>query len=125
KALQLQIGFHTARTKKLEERRDALTALVRDGGEFEADAAVSEEHIYKMQVLANLLKKASVAEDRLPKEARATELEQTAARQLKSASAVRAATEKAKGELVLLDKHLAEAGAAAAAAVTQFANLKE
>src|SRR5262249_15534676 len=100
-------------------------ALAREGGEFEADAAVSEEHLFKMQVLANLLKKNGVADEKLPAKARAAELDPAAQRQKKSAAAVRATTEKAKAELALLDRQLAEAGAAREAAAKQLANLKE
>src|SRR5262249_7870408 len=95
-----------------------------EGGEFEADAAVSEEHLFKMQVLANLLKKNGVPEAQLPEKARAGELDPAAVRQKESAAAVRAATAKAHDEVVLLDRQLAEARAAGEAAARQLANLK-
>src|SRR5262249_7967399 len=71
KSVQQLIKFYAARKKQLEELRAALAALTREGGEFEADAAVSEEHLFKMQVLANLLKKQGVPDDKLPEKARA------------------------------------------------------
>jgi small-conductance mechanosensitive channel len=125
KSIQELIGFHASRVKKIEDLRTALAGLVREGGEFEADAAVSEEHLFKMQVLANLLRKNGVADEKLPARARAAELDPAAGRQKKSAAAVRATTEKAKAELALLDRQLAEAGAAREAAARQLANLKE
>ena len=124
-SIQQLIHFYTARTKALDELRTALTTLVREGGEFEADAAVSEEHLFKMQVLANLLKKNGVADDQLPEKARAASLDPAAVRQKDSASAVRAATEKAKAELVVLDRQRTETGAAGEAAAKQLANLKQ
>jgi small-conductance mechanosensitive channel len=125
KSIQALIRFHAARAKKIAELRTALAVQVEEGGEFEADAAVSEEHLFKMQVLANLLKKNGVPDRKLPEKARAAALDPAAARQKKSASAVRAATEKAKAELVLLGRQREEAAAASEAAAKQLANLKE
>jgi small-conductance mechanosensitive channel len=125
RSIQELISFYNTKLKKGEEQRGALTVLARDGGEFEADAAVSDEHLFKMQVLANLLRKNGVADDKLPEKARAASLDPAAVRQQQSAAAVRAATEKAKTELTLLERQLAEAGAAKDAAVKQLANLKE
>jgi small-conductance mechanosensitive channel len=125
RSIQEQIEFYAARTKKIEELRSALAALAREGGEFEADAAVSEEHLFKMQVLASLLKKSGVPDAGLPEKARAAALGPAAARQKESAAAVRAATEKAKAEVLLLDKQLAEGVAAREGAAKQLANLKE
>jgi small-conductance mechanosensitive channel len=123
-ALQKLMSFHAARKKSIEGLRTVVAALAREGGDFEADAAVSEEHLFKMQILAQLLRKQGVPDDKLPEKARAAELDPAAARQKQSASAVRAATEKAKAETVLLDKQLAEAGAAADASAKQLNNLK-
>jgi small-conductance mechanosensitive channel len=125
KSIQGLIGFHAALTKKIEELRTVLAALAREGGEFEADAAVSEEHLFKMQCLTDLLKKNGVADDQLPEKARAAALGPAAKRQKESAAAVRAATEQAKAELVPLDRQRAESGAAREAAAKQLANLKE
>ncbi len=124
-AIQKLIGFYAARSNKIQELRTALVALVREGGDFEADAAVSQEHLFKMQVLAKLLKKNGVAEEKLPAKARTTELDRAAVRQQQSAAAVRAATEKAKAAVVLLDRQRVEARAAEKAAAKQLANLKE
>jgi small-conductance mechanosensitive channel len=125
KSIQELIGYYKARTKKIEDLRAALTAQVSEGGEFEADAAVSEEHLFKMQVLADLLKKKGVAEDQLPERARSAALEPATKRQKESASVVRAATEKAKAELVVLEQQRNEANSAGEAATKQLANLKE
>jgi small-conductance mechanosensitive channel len=112
KSIQELIGFYAARAKKIEELRADLAALAKEGGEFEADATVSEEHLFKMQILANMLKKGGVAEA-------------AAVRLKESASKVRAAAEKAKAELPVLDRQLTEARAAGEAAAKQLANLKE
>jgi small-conductance mechanosensitive channel len=125
KSIQELIGFYASRSKKIEELRGALTALAREGGEFEADAAVSEEHLFKMQVLANLLKKNGTADEKLPAKGRPATLGPAAARQKESAAAVRAATEKAKAELTVLERQRSEARAAGEAASKQLATLKE
>ncbi|MCC6420461.1 MAG: mechanosensitive ion channel [Gemmataceae bacterium] len=125
KAIQELIAFYAARKEKLEGLRAALAELAREGGEFEADAAVSEEHLFKMQVLAELLKKMGVPDGRLPAKGRAAKLGAAAARQKKDAAAVRAATEKARAELALLDRQLPEAATAGDAAAKQLASLKE
>jgi small-conductance mechanosensitive channel len=125
KSIQKLIDFYAARTKKIEELRAALAALTRAAADFEAEAVVSEEHLFKMVVVASLLKKQGVSEEKLPAKARAAELTPAAARQRESASAVRAAIGKAKAEGLALDRRLAEAGAAREAAAKQLANLKE
>src|SRR5262249_13220284 len=125
RAIQELIGFHAARAKKIEDLRADLAALAREGGEFEADATVSEEQLFKMQILTNMLKKRGVADAELPQKARTASLGPAAARQKESASKVRAATEKAKTELAVLDRQLTEARAAGEAAAKQLANLKE
>jgi small-conductance mechanosensitive channel len=125
KSIQALIGFHAARAKKIEELRADLAALAREGGEFEADATVSEEQLFKIQILANMLKERGVAEKELRAEARTAALKKAAGSQKESASKVRAATEKAKTELAVLERQLTEARAAGEAAVKQLANLKE
>jgi small-conductance mechanosensitive channel len=125
KSIQELIGFHAARAKKIEELQADLAALAREGGEFEADTTVSEEQLFKIQILANLLKKRGVADAELPRQARTGSLGPAAVRQKESASKVRAATAKAKTELAVLAKQLTEARAAGAAAAKQLANLKE
>jgi small-conductance mechanosensitive channel len=125
KAMQGVIDFHAARGKALEALAAALTALVGAGGEFEAEAAVSDEHLFKMQVLAKLLDKVGVPDGQLPEPARAARLGPAAARAKEAAAAVRAATEKAKAELGRLARQRDEAAAAREAAAKQLANLKE
>jgi small-conductance mechanosensitive channel len=125
KAIQKLIDYFADRGKNLEALQAALLSLTREGGEFEADAAVSEEHLFKMEVLARLLKKNGVPETELPEKARAKSLEPAALRQKESASRIRAATEKARSELVVVSTQLTEAREAAAQAAKQLANLKE
>jgi small-conductance mechanosensitive channel len=125
KSIRKLIGFYAARTKHIEGLRAALAALARQGEEFEADAAVSEEHLFKMQVLAKLLRKKGVPDAKLPEGARAAALTRAAGRHQKSAAAVRAATEKAKSEIARLDRQRADARAAGRAAADQLASLKE
>src|SRR5262249_25489661 len=124
RAVQQQIAFFSAQTKALDALQAALTALATQGGEFEADATVSDEHLFKMQVLAELLKKTGTPDEKLPPKARAIELDPAAVRQQQSAAAVRSATEKAKAELLLVEKRLVEAKKAEADTTAQLANLQ-
>jgi hypothetical protein len=84
-----------ARVKALDDLSAELTALAAQGGEFEADAAVSSDHLFKMNVIAVLLTKAGVSEDRFPDGARPKRVAEAADRQARSAAEVQAATEKA------------------------------
>jgi small-conductance mechanosensitive channel len=125
RSIQELITFYSARTKAVEDLRAALTVLARQGGEFEADAAVSSEHLFKMNVVAGLLGKAGVAEDKLPEGGQSKRVAAAAGRQAQSAAEVLAATDTAKAELAALDKQLTEAGQARDAAAKQLANLKQ
>jgi small-conductance mechanosensitive channel len=125
RAIQELITFYSARTKAIEDLRAALTVLARQGGEFEADAAVSSEHLFKMNVVAGLLGKAGVAEEKFPASGHPKRLAVVAKEQARSAAEVQAATEKVKIELTALAKHLAEASQARDAAANQLANLKQ
>src|SRR5262249_20038675 len=124
KSIEGLIAYYTTRTQKIESLRAQLATLAKLGGEFEADAAVSDDHLFKMQVLAALLDKAGAA-DKLPEQAGLKRLAEAADRAKKLASEVRAGTEKARGELPGLDKELAEAKAARAAATLQLDGLKQ
>src|SRR5262249_4712073 len=118
------IGYYTGRTQKIEILRTKLTALARLGEEFEADAAVSDDHLFKMQVVAGLLEKSGLA-DKLPEQAGMKRLAQATERAKSLAAGVRAGTEKAKADLAELDKALAESRTAQAAAAEQLASLKQ
>jgi small-conductance mechanosensitive channel len=125
RAIQELTDFYAARLKALEDLSAGLTVLAAQGGEFEADAAVSSEHLFKMNVVVGLLAKGGVAEDKLPDGARPKRLADAADRQARSAAEVQAATEKARGEIAALAKQLAEARQAGDAAAKQLANLKQ
>src|SRR5205814_2242944 len=124
KSVEALIGYYTARAQKIEALRANLTALARSGGVFEADAAVSDDHLFKMQVVAGLLEKAGAA-DKLPEQAGMKRLGEAAERAKALAAEVRAAAEKAKADLPALEKALAEARTAGAAAGEQLASLKQ
>lgn len=124
KSMEQLIAFYTTRTEKIEALRANLVALTRLGSEFEGDAAVSDDHLFKMQVLAALLDKAGLAE-KLPEQAGLKKLVDATERAKKLAAEVRGATEKAKAELPVLEKNLAEAKTARDAAVRQLAALKQ
>jgi small-conductance mechanosensitive channel len=124
KSVEALIGYYTDRAKKIEALRANLTSLAKSGGLFEADAAVSDDHLFQMQVVAGLLEKAGLA-DKLPEQAGKTRLADAAERAKTLAAEVRAGTEKARTDLPVLDKALAEARTAGAAAAEQLASLKQ
>lgn len=124
KATQAFIKFHSDRAAKLEALKAALTVVAKLGTEFEGDAAVSDDHLFKMQVVSSLLVKAGLGEQ-LPVSASPARLEAAAARAKQFASEVRASTEKAKAELTPIEKDLLEAKAAGVSATTQLTSLKE
>src|SRR5262245_10843979 len=95
KVVEALIAFYTARVEKIDVLRAKLSSLARSGEVFEADAVVSDDHLFKMQVEAGLLAKAGLA-DKLPKQAGLKRLAEAAARAKALASEVRAGTEKAK-----------------------------
>jgi hypothetical protein len=125
RSIQGLIDFHGSRIKMGEELRAALTALSREGSEFEADASVSDEHLFQMQLLAHLLHKQGVADVQLPERSRTAALDAAGVRQQQSAAAVRAASDKAASEVAALDRQLAEAHTARDAAAKQLDNLKD
>src|SRR5262249_43403161 len=98
KAVEALIRVYTAQTQKIEVVRANLAALARSGGVFEADAAVSDDHLFKMQVVAGLLEKAGLA-GKLPEQAGKKRLAEAAERAKTLAAEVRANTEKAKTDL--------------------------
>jgi small-conductance mechanosensitive channel len=125
RSIQELTDFYAARVKALEDLSAELTALTAQGGEFEADAAVSSDHLFKMNVIAALLTKAGVSEDRFPDGARPKRLAEAADRQARSAAEVQTAKEKARGEIGELAKRLAEARQVGDAAAKQLANLNQ
>src|SRR5262249_25120573 len=125
RSLQELIDFYSARTKAVEALRAALLVLAKRGGECEADAAVSSEHLFTMNVVAGLLARAGVAEERFPDGGEPEGVKAAADRQARSAAVVQATTEKVKAELAALDKQLAEARQAGDAAARQLASLKQ
>src|SRR5262249_5929503 len=87
KATEALIKFHADRVGKIEALRASLSTLAKQGGEFEGDAAVSDDHLFKMQVLSALIVKAGHAE-KLPEQAGTKRLEDAAVRAKKLASEV-------------------------------------
>jgi small-conductance mechanosensitive channel len=124
KAVEALIGYYTARVQKIETLRTHLTALARSGAVFEADAAVSDDHLFKMQVVAGLLEKAGLT-DKLPEQAGKKRLAEAAERAMALAAEVRAAAEKARADLPELERTLTEARTAGAAAGEQLAALQQ
>jgi small-conductance mechanosensitive channel len=125
RSIQELTNFYAARVKALEDLSAGLTVLAAQGGEFEADAAVWSEHLFKINVVGGLLAKAGVTEGKFPDGARSKRLADAADRQGRSAAEVQAATEKARVEIGPVAKQLDEARQAGDAAAKQLANLKQ
>lgn len=123
-SVEALIGYYAARTQKAEALRATLAAVAKSGGVFEADAAVSDDHLFQMQVVAGLLDKAGLA-DRLPEQAGPKRLAEAAGRAKALGAEVRAGAEKDRADLPALEKALAEARAAAAAAGEQLTSLRQ
>src|SRR5215472_2326598 len=124
KAVEALIGFYIAQAQKIEVSRANLASLAKSGRVFEADAAVSDDHLFKMQVVAGLMENAGLA-GKLPEQAGKKRLAEAAERAKTLAAEVRANTEKAKTDLPILEKALTEARTARATAAEQLASLKQ
>jgi hypothetical protein len=123
-AVEALVGFYTTRMQKIEVLSANLRSLAKSGAVFEADAAVSDDHLFKMQVVAGLLEKAALG-DKLPEQAGLARLAQAAERAKSLAAEVRAGTDKAKSDLPDLEKALAESRATGAAAAQRLTSLLE
>lgn len=123
--IQEQINYYSARTKALEDLRDILILHAQHGEEYEADAEVSDDHLFKMTVFGDLLKKAKVAEDKLPEQGRAKYLAAADVSLHKSVVEVHTAIVKAKSDLVIVEKRVVEARQAEEVAIKQLANLRQ
>ena len=102
------------RIKAIGAMREAITELAVRVTEFEADAAVVEEHLFKMQVLARVLgqKGKGDAKIQVPPEADGVRLNKSAASVAKAVAGVEAEQQKARKEGGELQKELATLSAA-------------
>ncbi len=123
--IQSLIKYYSTRAKAIEELRDVLTLHAYHGEEFEADAEVSDGHLFKMNVFVELLDKAKVPEDKLPERARPKYLATVDSSLHKSIVEVHTAIEKARSDLTTVAKRLAEARQAEEVAMKQLANLRQ
>lgn len=122
---QKLIDFYAQRIKALESLDAALAEVLRLGSEFNADATVSTDHLFKMRSIAEVLKSAGTTDVKLIPEAepgRVLEAERTQAKQM---AGVQAAVERAKTERPGLDKQLAETRANLQTASEQLDRLKQ
>ncbi len=125
KSIQELINFYSAQVQAVEGLQTALTALTKVGEEFEADAAVSHDHLFKMNVIAELLRKAGVSEDKFPDGGQPKRLAPVVDRVTKIGVEVHTAIEQAKTEFAVLGTQLAEAQHARDDATKQLSNLKD
>jgi small-conductance mechanosensitive channel len=125
KSIQESIDYYSAQIRAIEGLRDALTSLAKDGKDFEVDAEVSADHLFKMNVLAELLRKAGVAEDKYPDGGQPKKVAAVVDRVSTRVVEVQAAIEQGKSELTALGKQLAEANQAAGTEAKQLAYLKD
>jgi small-conductance mechanosensitive channel len=122
---QQLIDFYSKRTKSLETSSAALTSLLALGTEFNADATVSTEHLFKMRTIAELLKKSPSANVQIIRQAEPDKVVEAEQTESKEASGVQAAVERAKAQLPLIDKQLAETRGNAESAAGQLVRLKQ
>jgi small-conductance mechanosensitive channel len=115
------------RIKAIGAVREAIAGLARRDGEFEADAAVLGEHIFKMQVLARVLRQKGKGDDKvqLPAEADAARLNKSAASVARAVAGVLAEQEKARKQDGELQKELLALTAARDETQTRLAALKQ
>jgi small-conductance mechanosensitive channel len=118
---------HEKRIKAIGEVRDASAEMQRRVKEFEADAAVVGEHVFKMQVLARVLGQKEKAGEKitLPAQAERTRLNKAAASLAKAVAAVQAEQDKARKEDADLKKQLAAATTARDETQTRLTALKQ
>src|SRR5262249_21381460 len=102
------------RIKAIGAVREAIAELAGCVTEFEADAAVLGEHLFKMQVLARVLRQKGKpdAKIQVPAEADAVRLSKSAASVAKGVARVEAEQQKARKEGGELQKELAALTAA-------------
>lgn len=124
KSVEALIAYCNTRMQMIEKLKAKLVSLGSSGGEFEANASVSDDHMFKMQIVACLLDKAGDA-GKLPDQAGLKRLAEAAERAKRLAAEVRAATEKAKKNLAELDKDSSDTKSAGASAVEQLASFKQ
>ena len=115
------VGYYEKRAKLIESLQQTYRALLKQGSDFDTDAAVSGEHLLKMQVIADVLKKTNAA---VPPDVGSEKLAKAAKAMGDPTAVVMAAMEGAKSESRLLEKQLIEARSAGEAASAQLANLK-
>jgi hypothetical protein len=106
------LALQEKRLKAIGAVREATAELAGSVTEFEADAAVVGEHLFKMQVLARVLKQKGGAKVQVPAEADAARLNKSAASVAQAVAGVQAEQRKARKESDDLQKELAALTAA-------------
>lgn len=129
-AVKSAAGLLTAqenRIKAISTVREATAELAVRVTEFEADVAVVEEHLFKMQVLARVLRQKSKGDANIqaPAEADSVRLNRSAAAVAKAVAGVEAAQQKARKEGGELQKELAALTAARDEIQTRLTALKQ
>jgi hypothetical protein len=115
------------RIKALGEVREAIAVLNGRVSEFEADAAVLGEHLFKMQVLSRVLRQKGNpdAKSKVPAEADALRLNKAAASGAKAVAGVQAEQQKARKEDGELQKELLALTATRTETQTRLTALKQ
>ncbi|MCP4110581.1 MAG: mechanosensitive ion channel [Desulfobacteraceae bacterium] len=103
-------AYHTERIGKFRNLKSAIQSFVKQGQSFEGDATVLGEHIFKMQVIANILERIAdegkIKPDSIPEKARAEVLMDASNKILESVSESLAAVGKAKSWLAQIDNEI-------------------
>jgi small-conductance mechanosensitive channel len=122
KSTQELVGFYEKRAKLIEALQAAFGMLIKQGGDFETEAAVFGDHLLKLQVIASVLQQTDA---KLPPNFDPETLPKAAKAVGESTAGVLAAMEGAKSESRSLAKQLVDARSAGEAASAQLANLKK
>ncbi|MFI5380345.1 MAG: mechanosensitive ion channel domain-containing protein [Tepidisphaerales bacterium] len=122
---QKLIDFYAQRSGAMEKLKAGLAEVIRLGTEFNADATVSSEHLFRMRVIAEVLKKSGDAGAAKIPEADPDRVLDAERRGLQQMAGVQAAVERAKADLPVIEKQLSETLANADAATGQLTRLKQ
>jgi hypothetical protein len=124
------IEYYTSRVKMLEGLGAAQASALKLGTEFAADATVSSEHLFKMRVIADVLKKqggqgGAGGDGGLIVQATPQKVLNAAERESGQVTLAQAAMEKIKADAPLVEKQLANARENLSSATDQLQRLKQ
>ncbi len=121
--------YHTERIKKFGRLGAALQSSVKQGQSFEGDTTVLSEHIFKMQVIANILERLAnegkIKPDSIPEQARAQTLRTAGNKVLEIMSEALASIKKFNNWLASIDGEIEKSEVAKKDARERLTNLEK